>query len=29
MNMAKPEYCSLISLFGKVFHLHIVGVLLV
>jgi hypothetical protein len=29
INMAKPEYCSLISLFVKLFHLHLVGVLLV
>lgn len=24
LNRAKPEYCSLISLFVKVFHLHVV-----
>jgi hypothetical protein len=24
INRAKPEYCSLISLFVKVFHLHVV-----
>jgi hypothetical protein len=27
INMANPEYCSLISLLGKVFHLHLLGVL--